>query len=107
MAYGGTFEQLVESAKNRENLFEGDFVNEFTPFSVRNNQRVANAEKRKELEPDYDISKMQHKALTKSDAMKDGKAKNIASVKPISVDAPRRPAIDVTVDESSHDMELE
>lgn len=106
MAYGGTFEQLAEVAKNRENLFEGNFVNEFTPFSVRNNQRSVEFESQAEVDKSIDLSQVKHHAFVKKDVVKDGKDKNVATVKPIAINTPRREANGPSMSIVDKDKEL-
>ena len=90
MAYGGSFETLHEAAKNRENLFEGKYVENFTPSSVKNNQRVAQG---------LEANKGEYRPLIKSDVVKDGKDKRISSMKSVAIDNPEpRRTLNVDVD---------
>lgn len=99
LAYGGTFENVVEAAQNNENLFEGNIVKEFTPFAVRTNLKA------KELEVQGE-NYIEHKALTKSDTLVDGKERNVATIKPVSVNVRREAVNNISVG-NDNDIEFE
>lgn len=105
MAYGGNFETLAEAAKKREKLFDGTFVEEFTPFTIRKNEREET--KRATMEKEgITIEKSAAFGLLKSDSQKEGKPKRVTKQQSVAVNLPKRQIADVPTVSDTSDLEL-
>lgn len=70
LAYGGTFDDLVTAASNRENVFDGEQNGHFAPYAVRSNQK-AEAAFEAAVEAGLDVELPETRALVNRDVLPD------------------------------------